>query len=118
LKNGLVLPLPLLFKDVIIYLFDLPPKIEILVVFSFFIIKMYAFIVNNAWSNYGSKDIAGFLRDVGTPSLMMNFNDSLTAFNEVSGFYVKVEEGWAVRFKSELITNDGLVSSLSSLNIH
>ena len=79
---------------------------------------MYAFIVNTAWSNYGSKDVAGFLRDVGTPSLKMDFNDSIIAFNEVSGFYVKVERGWAVRFKSELITNDGLASSMASLSVH
>ena len=78
---------------------------------------MYAFIVNNAWSNYGSKDVAMFLRDVGTPSLKMDFNDCNT-FNEVSGFYVKIEEGWAVRFRSELVTNDGLASSMASLSVH
>jgi hypothetical protein len=78
---------------------------------------MYAFIVNNAWSNYGSKDVAMFLRDVGTPSLKMDFNDSITAFNEVSGFYVKIEEGWAVRFKSELVTHNSLASSMASLSM-
>lgn len=79
---------------------------------------MYAFIINNAWANYGSKDVAGFLRDVGTPSLKMDFKDSITAFNEVSGFYVKVEEGWAVRFKSELVTHNSLASSMASLSVH
>ena len=77
---------------------------------------MYAFIVNNLWSNYEPKDIAGFLRDVGTPSLKMDFNDC-NSFNEVSGFYVKIETGWAVRFKSELVINDGLASSMASLSM-
>jgi hypothetical protein len=47
----------------------------------------------------------------------MDVNDCNT-FNEVSGFYVKVELGWAVRFKSELVTNDGLASSMASLSVH
>lgn len=79
---------------------------------------MYAFIVNNAWINYGAKDVAGFLRDVGTPSLKMDFNDSVSSFNEVSGFYVKVETGWAVRFKSDLLTNNGLASLMASLSVY
>jgi hypothetical protein len=95
----------------------LPLKIEPFIL-SLYLSKMYAFIVNNAWSNYGSKDIAGILRDVGTPSLKMNINDSLTAFNDVSGFYVKIETDWAVRFKSELVTNDGLSSSMASLSVY
>lgn len=78
---------------------------------------MYAFIVNSAWSKYEPKDYAAFLRDVGTPSLKMNLDDTLTEFNTVSGFYVKVMMGWSVYFKSELITNDGL-SDLSGLSIY
>ena len=77
---------------------------------------MYAFIVQETWSKYGSNDYAGFLRAVGTPSLLMNPKESNT-FNDVSGFYVKIEEGWAVRYKSTLVTNDALAGSMGSMSI-
>jgi hypothetical protein len=80
---------------------------------------MYAFIVNEAWLKYDSKNASQFLRDIGTPSLLMNPNDLNTTFNNVSGFYVKIEEGWAVRFNSELVTYDAsqLASTMASLNM-
>lgn len=78
---------------------------------------MYAFIVNNLWSNYGSGDMACFLRDVGTPMLSMAPNEG-KSFNSVSGFYVKVEEGWALRFRSDLARdNGGLLHGFASLNL-
>jgi hypothetical protein len=68
---------------------------------------MYAFIVNEAWKKFvatgGSSDYATFLRVVGTPCLTTTY-DSEEQFNEVSGFYVKVVAGWAVRYRSELLT--------------
>lgn len=73
---------------------------------------MYAFIVNEAWKKFvatgsnggsGSNDFATFLRVVGTPCLTTTY-DSEEQFNEVSGFYVKVVAGWAVRYRSELLT--------------
>jgi hypothetical protein len=75
---------------------------------------MYAFIVNEHWLKYGSKDIAAFLRDVGTPALVMN--SGLNAFNEASGFYVKVEPGWSVLYKASLITILDLPFSSLSIN--
>ena len=71
---------------------------------------MYAFIVNEAWKKFvatggsnGGSDFATFLRVVGTPCLTTTY-DSEEQFNEVSGFYVKVVAGWAVRYRSELLT--------------
>lgn len=67
---------------------------------------MYAFIVNEAWKKFigtGSSDFATFLRVVGTPCLTMSY-DAEEQFNDVSGFYVKVVAGWAVRYRSELLT--------------
>ena len=67
---------------------------------------MYAFIVNEAWKKFvatASSDYATFLRVVGTPCLTTTY-DSEEQFNEVSGFYVKVVAGWAVRYRSELLT--------------
>lgn len=70
---------------------------------------MYAFIVNEAWKKFvatrgnGSSDYATFLRVVGTPCLTMSY-DAEEEFNEVSGFYVKLVAGWAVRYRSELLT--------------
>lgn len=80
---------------------------------------MYAFIVNEAWKKFvatsnGGSDFATFLRVVGTPCLTMSY-DAEEEFNEVSGFYVKLVAGWAVRYRSELltITEDPTSSSLT-----
>jgi len=75
---------------------------------------MYAFIVNEQWLKYGSKDVATFLRIIGTPSLVMD--SGRNAFNDASGFYVKVEPGWSVLFKSSLVTNLDLPMGALSIN--
>jgi hypothetical protein len=68
---------------------------------------MYAFIVNEAWKKFAgsdrTNDFATFLRVVGTPCLTMSY-DAEEQFNNVSGFYVKLVAGWAVRYRSELLT--------------
>ena len=73
------------------------------------LVKMYAFIVNEAWKQFAGSDVdrcndfATFLRVVGTPCLTMSY-DAEEQFNDVSGFYVKVVAGWAVRYRSSLLT--------------
>jgi len=78
---------------------------------------MYAFVVNELWIAYEPKDIAMFLRNIGTPSLKMDSGSNDT-FNESSGFYVKVQPGWFVRFKSQLVSNDAnLLAAFSSMGL-
>jgi len=64
---------------------------------------MYAFIVNEAWKKFATNDFATFLRVVGTPCLTMTYAAE-EQFNDVSGFYVKLVAGWAVRYRSTLLT--------------
>ena len=76
-------------------------------------LKMYAYIVDNLWSQYPNKNYAEFLRVVGTPALV---TDPDGVFNSVSGFYVKVENGWFIRYKSKLQLVD-FDLSLESLSL-
>jgi len=75
---------------------------------------MYAYIVDSLWQQYPNKDYAEFLRIVGTPALV---TDPATAFNTVSGFYVFVESGWFVRFRSELVHTGDLDLSMYALSL-
>jgi hypothetical protein len=75
---------------------------------------MYAYIVDSLWQQYPNKDYAEFLRIVGTPALV---TDPAGAFNTVSGFYVLVENGWYVRFRSELMQMEELDLSLYALSL-
>lgn len=88
---------------------------------------MYAFVVNNAFTDYLSslnrkmadgetEGVENFLRDVGTPSLVSDFR-GVNTFNNMTGFYVYVKEGWAVRFKSGLVNNDSLSLGLGALKL-
>jgi hypothetical protein len=88
---------------------------------------MYAFVVNNALADYVSslnrkladyeaEGVENFLRDVGTPSLVSDFR-GVNTFNNMSGFYVYVKEGWAVRFKSGLVHNDSLSLGLGAMKL-
>jgi hypothetical protein len=72
---------------------------------------MYAYVVNNAWQQWSSQDMASFLREVGTPILKQSLEDT-SAFHEASGFYVFIEEGWAVRFNAQLFYNKNDLSAL------
>jgi hypothetical protein len=82
--------------------------------------KMYAYIIDRLWLQYPNKNYAEFLRVVGTPALITDPDGN---FNTVSGFYVQVEDGWAVRFRSELQymtvldLDSDLNVSLESLNL-
>ena len=68
---------------------------------------MYAYIVNNAWHLWSSKDMASFLRIVGSPSLKENVSDT-NDFTIASGFYVPIEKGWAVRYCFDLTTMENI----------
>ena len=80
---------------------------------------MYAFIVSSSWETFKNSvpdaTYAGFLRSVGTPCVKMETG----TFNSVSGFWLKVEEGWGITFNSLLVSNDinRLNSSMESLLI-
>jgi hypothetical protein len=76
--------------------------------------KMYAYIVESLWEKYPNKDYAEFLRLVGTPAIV---TDPMGIFNTVSGFYVLVEPGWYVRFRSELMQMEELDLSLYALSL-
>ena len=88
---------------------------------------MYAFVINNALAeyllfnnrklaDYEAEGVENFLRDVGTPSLVSDFR-GVNTFNNMTGFYIYVKEGWAVRFKSELVHNDALSLSLRAMKL-
>lgn len=66
---------------------------------------MYAFIVLSDYNAFTASSKANqieeFLRIVGTPSLKSNSLE-LNSFHSVSGFYVKIQDGWAVRYKSQI----------------
>jgi hypothetical protein len=61
-----------------------------------------------------SQDMASFLREVGTPVLRQELSDP-NVFHDASGFYVFVQEGWAVRFDSQLGSQLHYTNGLSSL---
>ena len=71
---------------------------------------MYAYVVNSAWQKWSSQDMASFLREVGTPNLKQSLDDD--NFHTESGFYVFIEEGWAVRFNTQIFYNKNDLSSL------
>jgi len=73
---------------------------------------MYAYVINNAWQQWSSKDMGSFLREIGTPILKTDITDTNT-FHSASGFYVYVQEGWTVRFEPHLDSQINCTHSLS-----
>lgn len=72
---------------------------------------MHAFIVSSAWMKWISvrdNSFKNYLAEVGTPSLVGFAGTLANNFNGVAGFYIKVPDGWSVKFAPMLRDVDEL----------
>jgi hypothetical protein len=74
---------------------------------------MYAFIVLKKWMDWileNDNDLAIFLKNVGTPCILINCTGNLSSkYNNVHGFYIRILDGWCVRYNRALLTEDNSV---------
>jgi hypothetical protein len=71
---------------------------------------MYAFIVLKKWMDWileNDNDLAIFLKTVGTPCILIDCKGNLSSkYNNVHGFYIRILDGWCVRYNRDLLTDD------------
>lgn len=66
---------------------------------------MHAFIVSAAWMKWvATRDnsFKNFLAEVGTPSIVAFTGSLASSCNGVPGFYIKIPDGWSVKFSPGL----------------
>ena len=84
---------------------------------------MYAFIVLKKWLDWileNENDLAVFLKTVGTPCILIHSSGQLNSkYNNVAGFYIRILDGWCVKFNRALLIEDksAVVDNAISLTV-